>query len=280
MSNSPDHYENKRARKKVAKPIALTGISLLGVFLLFFIMGLNGSDSIAGLSTVDNGGIFDRNERKEDGGILKFDPVTKAQPEKKFINAITEGDTTKTRVLLFGDSELDHLRSPVYNYCINNNCELVATIVWYGSTTVSWGEGDTLQKYLDMYKPDFVFCVLGLNELFIPNVEPRRKSVNAITQTVTNTGAKFYWIGPAAWKKDQGITTMLQEELGEEFYPSHNLTLERSNDHRHPSRDGSKVWFDSVAVATTQHTRLDLSHTVTEYEQPKESPLIVIPMKK
>lgn len=286
MSNSSEHYESERARKKVVKPIAVTGISLLVVFLLFFIMGLSGGDSIAGLSTVDNSSLIEGNATGRDGtsvdgaGILKFDPVTKAEPDKIFLNAITDGDTTKTRVLFFGDSQVDHLRSPIYNYCVNNNCELVATIAWYGSTTVSWGEGDTLKNYLDKYKPDFVFCALGLNELFIPNVEPRRKSVNAITQAITNSGAKYYWIGPAAWKQDQGITSMLQEELGEQFYPSHKLTLERANDHRHPSRDGSKVWFDSVAVATTQHTRLDLSHTVTEYAQPKESPMIIIPMKK
>jgi len=283
VSQSPD-TESNRSSKSASRTIALTGISLLGVFLLFFLMGLTGTDSIAGLSTVDNTKILNGEEMAQDGtqqrGVLQFDPVTKASPVKVFLNAYDSTDTTKTRVLLFGDSELDHMRLPVYNYCKNNNCELVASITWYGSTTVGWGKGDTLQKYLDLYKPDFVICILGLNELFIPNVEPRRESVQNIKKTVLKSGAKFYWVGPAAWKKDQGICSMLEEELDSLCYPSEKLTLERANDHRHPSRDGSKVWFDSVAVAITAHTRLDLSKPVAKYEQPKNSPSVVIPMSQ
>lgn len=265
---------------KASRTVALTGAALLGVFLFFFLMGFSG-DKVAGLNTVNSFSLFNEETGAESGdGILHFDPVTKASPVKVYINALDSTDTTKTRVLLIGDSELDHLRVPVYNYCKNNNCELVATVTWYGSTTVQWGQGDTLQKYLDRYNPDFVFCVLGLNELFIPNVEPRREPVRNIARLVKQSGAKFYWVGPAAWKQDQGICNMLQEELDSLCYPSHKLTLERANDHRHPSRDGSKVWFDSVAVAVTHYTRLDLSIPVTKYETPKNSPSIVIPMSK
>lgn len=270
--------------KSASRTIAFTGIALLAVFLFFFLMGFSGDEQVAGLSTVDNKQLFDGNASRRnngEGGVLKFDPVNKAQPVKVFINTYDSTDTTRTRVLLIGDSELDHLRTPVYNYCKNNNCDLVATVTWYGSTTVQWGKGDTLQKYLDEYKPDFVFCVLGLNELFIPNVEPRRESVQNIRSVVKQSGARFYWVGPAAWKQDQGICNMLEEELDSLcYYPSNKLMLERANDHRHPSRDGSKVWFDSVAVAVTRDTRLDLSHTVSNYEVPKNSPSIVIPMSK
>jgi hypothetical protein len=283
VSQSPDTESNTSSRS-ASRTIALTGISLLGVFLLFFLMGLTGAGSIAGLSTVDNTKILHDKEVPQDEvkqrGTLQFDPVTKAKPIKVFINAYDSTDTSKTKVFLFGDSELDHMRVPVYNYCKNNNCELVASVTWYGSTTVAWGKGDTLQKYLDKYKPDFVICILGLNELFIPNVEPRRESVQNIKNTVLASGAKFYWIGPAAWKKDQGICSMLEEELDSLCYPSEKLTLERASDKRHPSRDGSKVWFDSAAVAITAHTRLDLSKPVANYEQPKNSPSIIIPMSK
>lgn len=284
MSQSPDTESKESSRSGASKTIALTGISLLGIFLLFFLMGLSGEPKIAGLSTVDNSTIFSgentSSEAGENRGVLQIDPVTKASPVKIYLNAYDSTDTTKTRVLLFGDSELDHLRTPIYNYCKNNNCELVATITWYGSTTVKWGQSDTLQHYLDEYNPDFVICVLGLNELFIPNVEPRRESVRNIRNTVKASGAKFYWIGPAAWKQDQGICAMLQSELDSLCYPSEKLNLERANDHKHPSRDGSKVWFDSVAVAITRNTRLDLHNTVTKYEQPQNSPSIVIPMSK
>lgn len=243
-------------------------------------MGFSGDEQVAGLSTVDNEKLFAAGDAHGNGTLKQY-RFTKTEPQKVFINAVDSADTTRTRVLLFGDSELDHLRTPVYNYCRNNNCDLVATITWYGSTTVQWGKGDSLQKYLDKYKPDFVFCVLGLNELFIPNVEPRREPVQHIQALVKQSGAKFYWVGPAAWKEDQGICNMLREEVDTLcYYPSNKLTLERANDHRHPSRDGSKVWFDSVAVAVTRDTRLDFSHTVATYESPKNSPSIVIPMSK
>ena len=294
MSQSPDTESKLRPDERpfgrgssqsgASKTIALTGISLLGIFLLFFLLGLTGEPKMAGLSTVDNTTIFSgektSSESDEASGILAFDPVHKASPVKVYINAYDSTDTTKTRVLLFGDSELDHLRTPVWNYCKNNNCELVASVTWYGSTTVAWGQGDTLQKYLDKFKPDFVICVLGLNELFIPNVEPRRESVRNIRNTVKAAGAKFYWVGPAAWKEDQGICALIEGEMDSLCFPSERLTLERANDHRHPSRDGSKVWFDSVAVAMTKYTRLDLSIPVKEYETPKNSPSIIIPMSK
>jgi hypothetical protein len=246
-------------------------------------MGLSGNDQLAGLSTVDNTTLFEKGgapTAEQGRGVLQFNTMSKARAEKIYLNAYDSTGTTKTRVLLFGDSELDHLRTPVYNYCKNNNCELAATITWYGSTTVQWGQSDTLQHFLDTYNPDFVICVLGLNELFIPNIEPRRESVRRIRNTVQASGAKFYWVGPAAWKEDQGICAMLQNELGVLCYPSEKLTLERANDHRHPSRDGSKVWFDSVAVAITRDTRLNLSQPVTAYEQPTNSPSIIIPMSK
>lgn len=279
QSSTPTDNRNSKA---ASRTIAFTGIALLSVFLFFFIMGFSGEEKVAGLSTVDNHSLFyEGGEAPAEGeGMLQFDPVKKANPVRVYINAFDSTDTTKTRVLVFGDSELDHLRTPIYNYCKNNNCELVATITWYGSTTVQWGKGDTLQKFLDEYNPDFVFCVLGLNELFIPNVEPRRKSVQHIVTTVRESGAKFYWVGPAAWKQDQGICSLIESELDSLCYPSRKLTLERANDHKHPSRDGSKVWFDSVAVAVTRDTRLDLSHPVTKYETPVNSPSIVIPMSK
>lgn len=284
MSSSPDLNESSKPGKGTTKAIAVTGISLLGIFIVFFLMGLSDDRKIAGLSTVDNSSLIgEENAHSEESGsasIYHFHPVKKIVPEEVYMNAFDSTDTTKTRVLLIGDSEVDYLRLPVYNYCKNNNCELVATVVWYGSTTVSWGETDSLKNYLEKYNPDFVFCVLGLNELFIPNVEPRRKSVRNIVSTIRQSGAKYYWIGPAAWKKDQGICDMLNEELDSLCYPSQNLALERTNDHRHPSRDGSKVWFDSVAVAVTKDTRLCLRNPVVKYEQPQNCPSIVIPMSK
>jgi hypothetical protein len=57
----------------------------------------------------------------------------------------------------------------------------------------------------------------------------------------------YYFIGPAAWVKDKGITDVLQNTFGELFYPSHLLSLDRAADGRHPSKNGGAKWIDQVA---------------------------------
>jgi hypothetical protein len=93
--------------------------------------------------------------------------------------------------LLIGDSQVEYLKTPVYNYCLNNNYKLVASVAWYSSTTGAWASGDTLEKFITKYKPDFVIIALGLNELFVKNIEPRRKYIQAIIGLVQLRGRKM-----------------------------------------------------------------------------------------
>lgn len=284
MDHTPEKQPNVQENAK--RNIVLTGLSMLAVFFIFFLAGLHEGDSISGVSITDSKEfLLDESEITE-GRIrmtsaIILDSMHPALPLKVYLNDTSSTDTTKTRIMLFGDSQVEFLRNPVYNYCLNNNCELVGSVVWYGSTTIAWGNGDSLKKYLDKFKPEFVFCALGLNEVVVPNVEPRKKYIQTIRETVKDYGAQFYWIGPAAWKPDQGITTVMHDQLGDTlFYPSHKLVLDRASDKRHPSMEASKTWFDSVAVAVTRDTHLNLSTTVSEYTKPKQSPFILIDMAK
>jgi hypothetical protein len=158
-----------------------------------------------------------------------------------------EDSASSRRVLLVGDSQLEGLRLPVYNYCKWNNLNLVSSVVWYGSTSKQWGTSDTLEHFIDKYKPAFVFIALGLNELFVNDLEKRKEYVKSIKNKLTQKGVGYYWIGPAAWKADKGIVSILSELNENRFFDSSKLTLERAEDGRHPSRGAAWVWMEEVS---------------------------------
>jgi hypothetical protein len=287
-ASSPRVMEEKTTQSR----IAYTGLSLLSIFCIFFFTGfLNGPlpfelktvDSKNLLATTGPAGVrkYQFNESFNEKHVRFKDSTIFMCSDSAYLQSkLCKKDTSIKRIMLIGDSQVEYLKSPVYNYCANNNYQLVATVVWYSSTTVAWATSDTLDKFIAEYKPDYVIIALGLNELFIPNFESRRKHVRAITKTITDRKIPYYWIGPAAWTKDQGIVRVLNEELGNSFYPSQKLTLERASDKRHPSRDGSKVWFDSVAVAMTKTTPLSFANKVKEYKAPEQSPTVCLGLAK
>jgi hypothetical protein len=157
-----------------------------------------------------------------------------------------------------GDSQLENLRKPVRKRLMDNDYQLVASVVWYGSTTKQWANTDTLAYFISKYKPDFVLIALGLNEVHAKDHERRKKYAQSIKNNLEQRKLPFYYIGPAFWMKDKGITTVLQETFGELFYPSHLLTLDRSTDGKHPSKDAAIVWFEKVAEQITTKGILNL----------------------
>ena len=166
------------------------------------------------------------------------------------------------RVLLLGDSQLDGLRSPVSAYCAKNGHVLLSSIIYYGSSTKQWGSTDTLDYYLKLYKPSIVLFAIGLNELFVNDIDQRVNYMKKIIQTLDANHVRYLWIGPAAWTKDKGIIAKMRDEVGENFFASHELELERASDGRHPSNRAAKIWFDKVAVSCTEKGILDLSKQV------------------
>jgi hypothetical protein len=188
----------------------------------------------------------------------------------------------KERVLLIGDSQLEGLRSPVYDYCESNNHELIASALWYGSSTKNWSESDTLSYYIKKYKPTYLFIALGLNELFVNDLDNRSQYIKNIISKVKKLGIRYYWIGPAAWKQDKGICNLLAQLNGSFFYPSQKLKLDRAKDKRHPSRGAARIWFDSVAVQVTKlnNDGLNLSIKKDTIRKIKNSPLLIINQEK
>ncbi len=182
------------------------------------------------------------------------------------------------RILFVGDSQLENLRKPVRKRLMDNEYQLVASVVWYGSTTKQWANTDTLAYFISKYKPDFVLVALGLNEVHARDFEKRTKYAQTIKSNLEQRKLPYYYIGPAFWMKDKGITTVLQETFGELFFPSHLLTLERSNDGKHPSKDAAIVWFEKVAEQITTKGILNLGSVKdTIYRDNSETIVLKVP---
>jgi hypothetical protein len=201
--------------------------------------------------------------------------IRKAAFERLFPH--TPNDTVR-RVLLIGDSQLENLRQPIRKRLKDNNYELVASVIWYGSSTKQWASSDTLNYFISKFKPDFVLIALGLNELFVNDLDKRQSYADRIKAKLETAQMPYYFIGPAAWVKDKGITSVLQSTFGELFYPSHLLDLERAADGRHPSKKGGVIWFEEVASQITSKGILDLKKVKdTTYQGQAPTILLKVP---
>jgi hypothetical protein len=184
------------------------------------------------------------------------------------------------RVLLIGDSQLEGLRYPVSSYCEKNNHVLLSTVIWYGSSTKQWATTDTLEYFLNNYKPTVVLFAIGLNELFVRDFSARSKYIQSILNTFADYGVRYYWIGPAAWTADKGIIDVMAKEVGTYFFPSHTIKMERAKDGRHPSKKAAKLWFDQVAEEITKHGIIDFSIKVDNVSKLKFKRTVLLTLKK
>lgn len=170
------------------------------------------------------------------------------------------GDTTKKeRVMLLGDSQCGGLRYPVYSFCALNGHKLVATVTWNSSTTKNWATADTLEYFLREYKPTLVIMCVGLNEILSSNMKSRKKHIQTINTKITSYGARVFWLGPAAWVKDQGIIQAIKDVNGPMFFDATTLSLDRADDGRHPTKQSYRHWFSHAAAYMTQTGVVDFS---------------------
>ncbi len=170
------------------------------------------------------------------------------------------GDTTKKeRVMLMGDSQCGGLRYPVYSYCALNGHKLLATVTWNSSTTKNWANSDTLDYFLREYKPTLVIMCVGLNEILSSNMKSRKKYIQTINTKIAASGARVFWLGPAAWVKDMGIIQVIKDENGSMFFDATTLSLDRAEDGRHPTKQSYRHWFSHAAAYMTRAGVVDFS---------------------
>lgn len=196
-----------------------------------------------------NSGIYETLTFKPDTVIPSLKDIVSNSSEVKDEKQAPEKvllDTIPQSILFIGDSMLEGLGPRMGAYAKKNGHRL-RNVIWYSSTTETWGSCDTLKHFIRKFKPSYIIVCLGANELFVRNIKTKRnKYLNNILSQIGNI--PYVWIGPPNWKEDTGINQMLQESLRDgSFFLSKNLKFDRSSDGAHPTRSSAAKWMDSVA---------------------------------
>ena len=148
-------------------------------------------------------------------------------------------------VLFIGDSMVEGLSRRMGDYAGENGHRLF-TVIWYSSSTESWGTTHTLEHYIARYRPTYVLICLGSNELFVNDLASRAQYVRNIVKKLDSM--PFVWISPSDWNGDTGINDVIQENVGAgHFFDSRNLKLRRGSDHYHPTWAAAAYWMDTAA---------------------------------
>ena len=154
-------------------------------------------------------------------------------------------DTTRQRILFFGDSMLEGLMRRLSDYAEHNGHSM-HTVVWYSSTSEIWAKTDTLEHFIRQEKPTYAIVCLCANELFVKDLDQREKYIQTILHKLE--GIPYVWVSPPNWKEDTGINDLIIKHVGRDrYFDSRHLTLERGRDHAHPTFSAAVVWADTIA---------------------------------
>lgn len=152
---------------------------------------------------------------------------------------------TARNILFFGDSMLEGLCRRFIDYTDHNGHQL-HTVVWYSSSTDLWANTDTLQYFMRKYDPNYIVVCLGGNELFVRDVDKRKKNIEKIVAKIGDI--PFVWVSPPNWKEDTGINDAIISVVGRDrYFDSRTLQLERGKDHAHPTFPAAAIWMDTIA---------------------------------
>ena len=158
-------------------------------------------------------------------------------------------DTSKQRILLVGDSMIEHLHKRLADYANENNHDL-HSVIWYSSTTKLWATTDTLNHFIKKFNPSFVLICIGGNEQFLKNANANAPYIDSIVNRISKI--KYAWVGTPNWTCGTGINDIIEKKVGpHRYYNSSKLKLERASDGRHPSIKGASEWMDSLAIWLT-----------------------------
>lgn len=155
-------------------------------------------------------------------------------------------DTTSQTILFIGDSMLEGLSPRLAAYAAHNGHTLY-TVIWYSSTSETWGRSDMLRRYIQRLKPTYVFISLGANELFVRNITERRRQY--VEKIIKDLGdIPYVWIGPPNWAEDSGINDLIESAVSRgSYFRSKGMHFERGADGAHPTPASASAWLDSIA---------------------------------
>jgi hypothetical protein len=264
--------------KSSRKNIAWSGIIFVMVMGLFF--------AYSNLPQSYNLGPWTLNKSND----LKWPTIKKSKKTnlKQKINAIDSVkpktlDTLPKRFLLVGDSEVEGLMYPFYDYCRFNGDTLAFAHIWYSATDMVYAKSDSLKNIIEQVKPNHIVMVIGLNQVTQKNTENSGIAVKKIIETFGDI--PYTWVGPANWIPDLGINDLYANTIDPgQFFYSGNLILERGPDGRHPSRNAYFVWMDSIAQwmqnESVHRIRWNKPDTIYQYRKFDKKVLNASRMKK
>lgn len=169
---------------------------------------------------------------------LPFDPPR---------GAVTRTDTSAQRILLIGDSMAYSLMFRAQNYC-NRNGHQLNVVSWVSATSKSYALTDTMDYFVDLYRPTYIIFVIGANEMFKSNIQERDAYFDRILPQTH--GVPLVVVGPPNWKEDSGINDVMMRRFGpRQFFLSKRLSYTRmKGDLVHPDRASGTMWMDSIST--------------------------------
>jgi hypothetical protein len=201
---------------------------------------------------------------KKDTTLPSSSPST--TPKKDSI-LLTTIDTLPKRIIFIGDSQVEGLMYPFYDYCKFNGHDLAFVQIWYSATDMTYAANDTLKSIIDRYKPTHIVMAIGLNQIYQKYTERSEEAVKSILTTFN--GIPYTWIAPANWTADFGINEMYKRTIDSgHLFLSKDLVLERAEDGRHPSKAACFIWMDSIAqwMQTKSAYKLNMKKPDTIYK--------------
>ncbi len=216
---------------------------ILSVSLLVFFLISFADDITLGRWNVKKAPFRESLLKAEAADSVETDSILLGElPEEVVTEAKT--DSTPKSIFLFGDSMTFNIAIRMQRYARQNGHQFHA-VNWDSSNTKIWAESDSLEKYLRLYKADYVFISLGSNEIFFRNPSVRLPYVKKILEVIDTI--PYVWIGPPNWKEDTGLNDMLERTCRRgSFFRSEGMSFERKKDHIHPTRAASAIWVDSI----------------------------------
>lgn len=215
-------------------------------FALFFVLSGFDSITVKGIELRTSGMMECFIHEAEAAAEVASEAVAEVEitevPQAEEMRVIDEKPQT---ILLIGDSMLEGLAPRMAAYADANGHTLYA-VTWYSSTSEVWGRSTRLARYIEQFKPTYIFIALGANELFVRDIATRRdKYVKKILQDIGDI--PYLWIGPPNWKPDTGINDLIEKNTKKgAFFLSNGMHFDRAKDGAHPTRSSAALWLDSV----------------------------------
>lgn len=226
-------------------------------FAVFFVLSAFGKIMIGDIE-MENSGMYAELTSLEEPISPKTETLAQVEPEPLADTVVVVEkpkyivDTLPQRVLFVGDSMLEGLSPRMAAYAKHNGHKLFS-IIWYGSTTKSWGNCQRLSEMIQQYKPTFILVSLGGNEMFVKDIKNRH--LKPLKNIISQIGdIPYMWIAPPNWKPDTGINELLAENIpADRLFVSKDLKLARASDKVHPTRTAAYGWFDLIVKWMSEH---------------------------